>query len=524
MAGYEKASRLKAGPIIVVTMVVLLTPVLAAINAFVGPAAALPYLAVAAAIALLTLPLSLLVFGGFVLASVVAGLADYFGHVSQGFWIPYLMGALFAFRGIGERIRVRPTALSSASRHNSGSILAFWFAALYLLILVVGTLVALPPLPQLIVATKNYLFLWGLLLALLWSDWRPESSTRFWTIVVVVACLQGPIALYQRFFVAAKRGDAAAWDAVVGTLGGNPESGGHSAAMALLCCLAIAVLLLRMRDRRIGAVSGWLLVLVCMVPIAAAEVKASFIWLAVVFVFFFMRQVVREPVRATVILLVGFSLLVGIGWIYKSTFYERSSSRTFSEIYDQQIKYAFDPNEYRADSKRLGRVTSVVDWWRKHDVAEDPVRMLIGHGAGASRSSSSLGAGELARRLVIQVDVTGASTLLWDLGLLGALAFVGFLLSSALAAFRVSRNASLSAAWRESTYLSSVLLVMLTLGLFYNRDAIDHPAIQMLAFFAVAQVVLARRSLCQVSATQAPRPAVGKLGATPWPAKPSAVN
>lgn len=521
MAAYASSSPSKAGPVLVIVLAILVTPLLAAFNALLGAAAVLPYLALAALIALLVLPLNLLVLGAFFLASVVAGMADYFGHVSQGFWIPYLMGALFALRALVERLRVRARQPASHTPRGLATPVVLVFAVLYLLMLVASAVVAVPPLPQLIVATKNYLFLWGLLLALLWVTWRPAYSSWMWTLVIVVACLQAPVTLYQRFFVAAKRGDATAWDAVVGTLGGNPDFGGHSAAMALLCCLAIAILLFRMRERRLNALHGWLLVLWCLVPIAAAEVKAGFIWLAVVFAFFFVRQVFREPLRAVLILIVGVVLLLGLGWVYVTTQYAQQGSVSLSEIYDKQIKYAIDPYEYRAAYKRLGRVASVVDWWRKHDLADDPVHMLIGHGAGASRSSSSFGAGELARRLRTQLDITGVSTLLWDIGLLGALAFMGFLASSAASGYRLSLRPALPPAWRESGYIASVLLTMLFLGMFYNRDAIDHPAVQVLLFFSVAQVVLGWRALQAASPAKAPVKPLRDHPATILPTRPS---
>lgn len=512
MLAYSNRPRSRRNTLVVV-VALLLVPVLAAINALVGPYATLPYLGLAALVVLVAMPLDLVVFGCFLLASVVAGALDYFAHVSQGFWLPYLLGGLFALRAIGERLRLGPRpapagALGTAHTASRGADLAAFAAALYLAVGLFSTLTALPALSQVIVASKNYLFMWGLLLVLLWGRWSSISASRMWILVVVVACLQLPVAMYQRLFVASHRGDAAAWDAVVGTLGGNPQTGGHVAAMALLCCVAVAVLLLRMRNAKLSRPLGWGLVLLCVGPIAVAEVKAGFIWLAAVFLFFFARSFVREPVRATVSLLLGAALLVGMGWIYKTTLYERSGrAQTLSQIYDQQIKYALDPREYRSDLRRLGRATAVAHWWQQHNLAEDPLRMLVGHGLGASRSISTFGIGEVAQRLGIPVDVTGASTLLWDVGLLGTVSFLMFLIGAASAAYRLSRSPDLSATWRETTFVSSVVLTMLVLGVFYNRDAIDHPAVQMLLFLSVSNVFLARRDLrAQQAGVRAVRP------------------
>lgn len=489
----------KSGTVLAAVVVIgLLAPLLAAIGAFVGPYATLFFVGLIAASISFSLPLNFLVFICFLVGSVFAGLLDYFAGVSQAFWLPYLMGALFALRAIVERLGMGPTAMNRASPRGRQAAPPLhpvtWIAAAYFAVAIFGALMALPPLLQVLVATKNYFFLWGVLIVLLWGQWRIADSTRLWSILVMVACLQWPVAMYQRFVIAAGRRDAAAWDAVVGTFGGNPEYGGHSAAMAFVSCLAIAALVWRMREKKLNLALGGLLVLASLVPIALAEVKAAFVWLAVVFLVLFARQIGRQPFRAGLTLLFGVTLLVGLSLAYKATYQDqRGGATSLQEIYDKQIKYSLDPNEYRSDLKRLGRITAIVYWWERHDLRSDPVSMLVGHGIGASRSTSSLAIGDLARKLPFPVDNTAASTLLWDLGLLGALLFFALLVVAAIAALRLSQRNELAPPWRESTLLAACVLAMASLGLLYNKDAIDQPVIQTLIYFSIAQVMLARR-------------------------------
>ena len=327
--------------------------------------------------------------------------------------------------------------------------------------------------------------------------------------------------LYQRFIVAARRYDAAAWDAVVGTFGGDPARGGSSAAMAFFCCLAIGAVVWRAREKRLGLVWAGLLALLCLVPIALAEVKMAFVWLLVVFAVLFGTRILREPVRATLTLVLGVGLLVGLGLVYQTVYQsQRGGASTLQQIYDRQIKYALDPNEYRADHQRLGRITTLVYWAEQHDLRSDPVVTLVGHGLGASRSVSSLGMGEVARRLPLAVDGTGASTLLWDVGLLGALAFAGLLVVSAASGLRLSQREALSPAWRESAALSGAVLSMAAIGLLYNKDAIDNAAVQTLIYFSIAQVMLARRQLAAVQsgigASDATVPPLAKVRPQVW--------
>lgn len=485
----------------------LIVPILAALSAFVGPYSLLPYIAIVGSIAVFSLPLDVVLIATFLSASVLAGILEYFGGVSQGFWLPYLLSALLALRGFGERLRPKSTEISNLSRlstfQTKGLSVVQLLAFLYVSIAFFGLSVALPPMSQVIVGTKNYFFIWGVLLVLIWSPWEASSSQRFWTTVVAIACLQWPFTLYQRFVIAARRHDNAAWDSVVGTLGGDPTGGGNSAAMAFLCCIAVAVLGLRMRDRQLKILPGTLLLCLCLLPIALAEVKAAFIWLVIVFVILTARQFIHEPMRAITTVLIGGALMTALGITYVVAYKDQmGSGSSLESIYDKQIKYSIDPNEFSSQYKRLGRVTSLVYWWQHHDMSADPVNLLFGHGLGSSRSVSSLGVSELARRLPYAVDGTAASALLWDIGLLGAITFTAMLVAAAIGTLRLSRKPHLHQASREACLLSGVVLSMTLTGLLYNKDALDNATVQLLVMFSMAQFLIFRKWVDPESTTK----------------------
>lgn len=471
--------------------------VLSALNVLIGPFALLPYMGLASLVLFFWLPLDVLMMLALFSASVVAGLVDYFASIQQAYWLPYLMGLLFLPRGIGERLRAPSAgdlARSDGINRRGMNPLVMPIAA-YFAVGIFATVVAAPPVGQVFAGIKNYWFMWGTLAAVAWCALPARTARWFWNGVVVVACMQLPVTLYQRFVVAARRTDSGAWDAVVGTFGGNPESGGHSASMALLLCLAVAVLLWRVRTRKISTVYGAGLILICMAPIALAEVKAAFIWLAIVFLLLFANQFRRNPAKALLTLLIGTLLLIGVGWIYKTTFYKgHAGGQSLEQIYDKQISYALDPNEFSAEYGRLGRIAALKFWWQRHNASADALHFFVGHGLGASRGSSALGVGSVARKYSVALDTTGASTLLWDVGLIGALAFMGILVIGAQQGLRWSKLEHLSEDQRETALLSGILLALAALGLIYNRDAIDMASVQFLIYFSLGQLVRLRPS------------------------------
>jgi hypothetical protein len=500
----KRPTRIQSDMIATVMVVGLLVPLMAAVGALMGPYVSVAFIALIAAALSFAIPTNLLVLGCFLAGSLLAGMLEYFAGITQAYWLPYLMGALLVGRALIANARPHPRIAGETartSRKRVGALhLITWMAIAYIAVVLFGSLMALPPLLQVIVAAKNYFFLWGVLLILVCGHSKESDSFNFWTTVAVVACIQWPVVIYQRYVVAAGRRDAAAWDAAVGTFGGNPESGGHSPGMAFVCCLAVAIIVSRMRDKKLGTLSGILFIVLSVIPLALAEVKAAFVWLALIFLIFFAKQVTTQPFRAISTLVIGASLLGGLGLIYKTTYQAAGGGSTIQEVYDRQIRYTFDPDEYRSDLKRLGRMTAIVYWWQRHDLAQDPIGMLFGHGIGASRSSSSLAVGELARKLPVPVDINAASTLLWDVGLLGAMAFAALLAVAAIAALRLSKNTDLSATWRESALLSTCVLVIALSSLLYNRDAIDDVVVQTLLYFAIGQTLLARRALIAVRA------------------------
>lgn len=427
-----------------------------------------------------------------VLATVVAGSLEYFTDSTQGFWVAAVLPLLLAARAAltrPGRLQAFGGLKATTSAPSMWAHLVQVTLTLYLLVLVFSAVINQSPPLQVLVAAKNYVFVWAMLYVLLKLDDFERLSNTFWRLIFWTALAQLPVVLYQRFFIASKIGNTAAglsWDAVSGTFGGG-LTGGRSAAMALFIVVAVTYLMIRWRDRQM---KGWRILglIALMIPsVFLAEVKVSVIWIAFAGVMVFGRELIKRPLVAIFAILALFGLAVGILLAYNAMYYVGTYSSSY-DLYEKQIGYIFDTNRFNVVTREIGRVASILFWWTENRQA-DLVTVLMGSGPGASRGASTLAIGEVARRYSYLVDTSTLTALLWDVGLLGALAFVGMGVFAALSAARATRNESLTLLQRNQAEATLLGLLLILSGVAYNRDAVDSFAIQLLLVFFIASAL-----------------------------------
>lgn len=432
------------------------------------------------------LPLRWLLLIDLVMATVVAGSVEYFLGMGQSHWIPYLLGPLLAIRALMERPRTGDSEAGAQPGAGGWS----WFklpAIVYGIVVVGTTVINLSPGFQVVTGVKNFLFMWGVLFALLvLPRWRQTARLIWWSIVAI-CCLQLPVAAYQRLFVAGKAHTVAPWDSVVGTFGGIPFVGGHSASMTLFICVGLVWLLIAWRDGKLPIWQVLAYVAVTMAAVLMAEVKAVVIWLALGVGLVFLRMAKSRPLAFLGGTVLNATLVVALGAAYVTLYYSSGKAKSLEEIYNKQVVYVFDTQKFNPATREMGRVASLV-FWGKEQTLSKPASLLIGNGIGASRGLSTFGAGEVARRYTFFIDTSALAVLLWDVGLLGALAFVGVLLLGGLQGIRLGADPTLPPDLRRIAEASGITLLLILSGLPYTRDAVDDSSIQFLLFFCLAGV------------------------------------
>lgn len=442
-------------------------------------------LGAAFAFAAFSIPLRSMLYLELLLAAVFAGSMEYFLHSTQGFWVAAILPLLLAARALFQTAK---PAEGFSPPLQQGRAVAFMFAGLltYLACLGFSAILNQSPPIQVVVAAKNYLFVWLLLAVFAKEVDFGRCSDGMWRVVIWVSVLQLPVVLYQRFFIASKIGNTAAglsWDAVSGTFGGG-LTGGRSAAMTLFIVVSIAYLLIRWRDRQLTGFKALGLIALMIPAVILAEVKMVVIWLAVVAIVVFFKELRKRPIFSIFAIFTMLVLALGIVLAYNAMYYAGTYSSS-TDLYNKQIGYIFDVHRFNPVTREIGRVASIYFWWTENANA-DLAQLLIGAGPGASRGASSLAVGEVARRYSYFLDTSTLTTLLWDGGLLAAGLFITIILSAMLVLLRAVSNVSLSLAARNQAEAAFIGLLLILSGIAYNRDAIDSFSIQTLLVFFMA--------------------------------------
>lgn len=417
------------------------------------------------------------------LVLLVVGQVIYFVGFGQIIWVPYCLALIMYLRlplayansPYAVEKQLPPPALLKP--------VLFFIGAVFL-----SMIINQPPPIQAIVAVKNQIFLFSLFFLIAYCVVNASVIEKIFKILPWIALLQVPLVLYQYFFVASKRNSfggafGVSWDAIVGGFGGDPMGGGASATMAWFQ-IAVATLCLAWYMR--GLISKWVLMTVLVagfITIAIAEVKAVVILFPLATMALFLPYLKTRPVLAVSGSLVSFAAMVGVLFIYTYLYGNGQETTDIGEVIENAFSYSVDPT-FISTTGQMGRFAALVHWWQNNGF-QDLLHTIFGYGPGASRTNSIFGAGELGRRFPFNIDGYTAPTLLWDVGLLGLLAFLFLIVYASRKAYILSKEATLTPFSTSVLEALSGILLTVVVMVFYSNDVIEVPAlgVMLMLFF-----------------------------------------
>lgn len=464
---------------------------------------------------LVMMPVGLLAWATWLSATLVAGTLQYFGiATSYAPWLPYGFAAALLLRQPFESYRLRLETLRVRHREPKRASASMIALGLFTLACAVSAAVNLSPFGQLIVFAKNVFVVWSLAIVVAWGCLNEVTVKRLWQSLLIVLAIQVPVSLVQLLvFVPRRAANGGQFDAVAGTFGGDPGKGGSNSTVVFF---AIAAAMLAIAMYRNGLLRRRWMVLACLSALLVTgigEVKAAFVFIPVAIFVLYAEELLRRPkllfqAVVSVVVLVG-----GLFAVYQT--YQWSSMRQYGTAGDSvhaSVDYIVNPRNIDWTDGEVGRVAALALWY--NDFRTDFSHRLIGHGPGASRSESTVGAtGEVGKRFFpLRVASTSLALLLWDVGVVGLLAYIGLILAGVIDATRAIRAAPKGSLEEAIARTARVVIVLTFAFLPYNRYSMDQAPYQVLLFLSIGSVVWILRRHGRPSGRRFVAPLAGGVG------------
>ena len=408
------------------------------------------------------------------LAFLITGPITYFLHISQFQWLAPALDA-------AEYVQVLLLILSGRLRGQTSRIPAFaiWLLV-YLFCALFSSVLSGITLVEAMMATRYNIFVWGALLVFLVGVVGETTIDQVWRLLLGIAVLQFPMALYQYKFVASKRatgevvGDAPPWDAIIGTFPGTDTGGGNSAAMATYLLIMIVLTIALWREGKLKAWVAGGLVLAFLATISLAEVKAVVLLIPVVLAIYYYKEVLRRPIESLFALVLSLALALGILFGYQKLHYERVEESVEAENYGYSVwdrmLHQVSPDNVKESNDRLGRIALLIHWWDTNPGRGDMQHTLFGYGLGTTQASR-IGIGSVYKKWG-DVGRTSLAILLWETGLCGTVAFAAMLASGAHLSARHARDPRVPGKHKVYLRVGAIGLLLFLLTLAYKPYAV----------------------------------------------------
>jgi hypothetical protein len=204
----------------------------------------------------------------------------------------------------------------------------------------------------------------------------------------------------------------------------------------------------------------------------------------------FVDLLARRPGLVALGLVLAVPIAALAGWTY--LLINAQPGQSIESSIEAVIAYNFGDTPYFGHG--LNRTSIYTYWFENHGLA-DPVRTVFGHGLGSSFggiSEPDPGHMEHAHNRVF-IGLTAASSILWDLGLLGAGMYLAIFVMAAREAGRLVKTAQ-PGFDRAFCRALMAMAVMLTVMPFYSNAAISVPTQQVLTALTLGLIAWRRRS------------------------------
>jgi len=368
-----------------------------------------------------------------------------------------------------------------------------WMILVFFMYSMICSLLQWQTFNQFMAGSKRYYQGYGVLFALGLLSFAPSQFTRWKKYLIAIAFFQLPFAIWEFVVLVPLRGglDAGgeATDVVAGTFGANLTGGSANAEMSAFLLIVFIFQLSRWRARLISRNVALVICTLCLSPLALGETKIVIILLPMMVLTLLRKGFMANPLRHSASIVTCAVLTIVLGYIY-ITIMDRN---TVSESIDLMTQYNIGNVGYGGNI--LNRMTVLTFWWDHHSIA-DPATLLFGHGLGSSFwGDNSPIPGHIAVLYPnYGIGLTAASTLLWDLGIVGLVLHLAIFIGAWTAANRLWRNTSDKSLQSDALAIQAAITCFVVF-IFYRDSGVN-----LLAYEIVIGCILGYLAhLCRIS-------------------------
>lgn len=360
---------------------------------------------------------------------------------------------------------------------------------------IASVLVNLSSLDVTLVGTKNYFQMWGLLLGVAFVRWNNSLAKGLLWGLVLIALLQLPFAAHQYLFLVPKRiglGEGIVpVDVVAGTFGAQLLGGGANAVLAAFLVIVIGWLLALWKNGVLSVITAVSLSLLLLTPLLVNQAKVAVLYLPLMFVVIFYRDIVARPAKFFVAGAGMFGVVAVLMTVLTLT-NPTGRFQHWTELVEFVIERQTASIEERQGYSQLSRLSALTFWAKEH-VTANPAHTLLGHGLGSSRETEGgiAQATTLAEQRYpgLNIGYTALSALLWDTGIVGLVTVLGmfgsaFFMAGWLARYYRGRDRFRTALFEGM----QAAMAVLTLSLAHKDFFVVHLPFQAFVYLLIGYI------------------------------------
>lgn len=479
---------IRIGPTLVSAAFILAALVLSAlVGAGVGVGAyklVLPLALILPAIYLLMRPdISLVLLSGLTL--LVAGTLKYFFDLVQFQWMLSILGIVLLSCSL-----VRKLFLVKRERipvNGIEQLILLWWGG----VIFASAANTLPVLDWL-VGIRIYLPFFGVFAFLAYSRPSEKLLKQIIIFMIMIASVQWVFCLYQKLQVVPLRialhYPGSPWDSIVGSFGGQKFGGGESGSLGIYLSIVMVLAAALNKYGQLKILPFFFVFLTGFGAMALTESKVISLMIPLGCLLVYRDYIFKRPAKFLGGVVIVVCLMLGLLVVYYYLYWQTDNRLGLLDALLSRLGYSFDPY-FQASTTNLGRVGSLLFWWDNHEVLDNPLTIMFGHGlASAVSFSSIIGEGSAVQRYGVMLDVSGVSKLLWESGLFGLLVFLLVFVFGFFRARQLKGNPLLPPWHRAAMVGVEAAMVLMPLSIFYEVTIVSSPPMQFMGMFLLGYV------------------------------------